>query len=67
MTINWLAFVVVVVASLVSACGVVILFSLALRLGAGGGPWRRPVSVVLYVVCGMVVLLGIYLIVPFFR
>ncbi len=67
MTINWLAFVTVVVASLVAACGVVILFSLALRLGDGEAPWRRPVSVALYVVCGMIVLLGIYLIVPIFH
>ena len=67
MTINWLAFVVVVVASLVAACGVVILFSLALRLGAGDAPWRRLVSVALYVVCGLIVLFGIYLIVPFFH
>ena len=67
MTINWLAFVTVVVASLVAACGVVILFSLALRLGVGEAPWRRLVSIALYAVCGAIVLLGIYLIVPFFH
>lgn len=67
MTINWLAFVTVVVASLVSACGVVLLFSLALRLGDGEAAWRRPVSVALYAVCVLIVLLGIYVIVPAFR
>lgn len=68
MTINWLAFVVVVVASLVSACGVVLLFSLALRLGADErARWRRPLSVALYVVCGVIVLFGIYVIVPIFH
>lgn len=67
MTINWLAFVTVVVSSLVAACGVVILFSLALRLGVGESAWRRVVSIALYVVCGAIVLLGIYLIVPFFH
>jgi len=65
-TIDWLAFVTVVLASLVSACGVVILFSLALRLGDGEAPWRRLVSIALYVVCGMIVLFGIYIIVPIF-
>lgn len=67
MTINWFAFVVVVVASLVAACGVVTVFSLALRLGDGEARWRRPVAAVLYAVCGMIVVAGIYLIVPFFR
>lgn len=67
MSIDWLAFVTVVVASLVSACAVVLLFSLALRLGDGEAAWRRPVSVGLYVVCALIVLLGIYVIVPAFR
>jgi hypothetical protein len=65
--INWLAFVTVVVASLVSACGVVVLFSLALRLGDGEAAWRRPVSIALYAVCGFIVLFGIWIIVPAFH
>ncbi len=65
--IDWLAFVTVVVASLVAACGIVIVFSLALRLGDGEGAWRRPVSYALYFVCVLIVLLGIYLIVPLFH
>jgi len=67
MTLNWMAFVTVVVVSLVSACGVVTLFSLALRLGDGEARWRRPVAVALYVVCALIVLFGIYLIVPAFH
>jgi len=67
MTLNWMAFVTVVAVSLVSACGVVTLFSLALRLGDGAAPWRRPVAVALYVVCALIVLFGIYLIVPAFH
>lgn len=67
MTIDWLSFVLVVVASLVSACGVVVLFSLALRWGDGEAAWRRPVSVALYAVCGLIVLVGIYIIVPSFH
>jgi hypothetical protein len=65
-TINWLAFLTVVLASLLSACGVVILFSLALRLGDGDAAWRRPVSVALYVVCGLVVVFGVAIIVGIF-
>jgi hypothetical protein len=65
MTIDWLAFLTVVVASLVSACLLVTLFSVGLRLSDGTAPWRRPVSVALFVVCGLVVVFGIYLIVPF--
>jgi hypothetical protein len=66
-TINWLAFVTVVLASLIAACGVVTVFSLALRLGDGEAPWRRPVSIGLYVLGGLIVLFGIYIIVPAFH
>jgi hypothetical protein len=62
--IDWIAFVTVVVVSLVAACIVVALFSLALRLGDGEAPWRRAASIGLFVVCALFVLFGIYLIVP---
>lgn len=62
--IDWQAFLIVFVASAVSACLLVMIFSLALRLGDGSAAWRKPVSVGLYVLCGIVVILGIYLIVP---
>jgi hypothetical protein len=62
--INWSAFVVVVVVALVGASVLVTLFSTALRVGDGNAPWRRPVSVGLYVVCGLVVAFGLYLIIP---
>lgn len=65
MTIDWMAFLTVVLGSLVSACLLVTLFAVGLRLSDGSAPWRRPVSVALFVVCGAAVLLGIYLIVPF--
>ena len=67
MTINWLAFVTVVLTSLVAACGVVTLFSLALRIGDSEVVARRVAAVALYAVCVAVVLFGIYLIVPFFH
>lgn len=62
--IDWLAFVSVVLSAAIAAGVVVTLFSLALRLGDGEQPWRRRVSIALFVVCGLAVLLCIYLIVP---
>lgn len=61
--IDWLAFLTVFVASLVAACVTVTLFSLGLRFGDGEAAWRRPVSIALFAVCGLVVLFGLYLIV----
>ncbi|HWR86139.1 MAG TPA: hypothetical protein VN200_09115 [Rhodoglobus sp.] len=62
--IDWMSFVIVVVASMIAACGVVTLFSLGLRLADGTEPWRRPVAVVLFGLCAVAVAAGIYLIVP---
>ena len=64
MTIAWGSFAIVVLAAAVSAGLLVTLFSLALRLGDGTARWNRPVSIALYVVCGLVVAYGIYLIIP---
>ncbi len=61
--IDWAAFVTVFVASLVSACLATTLFSLGLRIGDGTGRWRRPVAILMFVLCGAAVLVGIYLIV----
>ena len=62
--IDWFSFVIVVAVSLFAACVLVTVFSLALRLSDGEAPWRRPTSIALFVVCGLLVLFGIYLIVP---
>jgi len=64
MTIDWLAFLTVVVAALVAAAALVTLFSLGLRLSDGTARWRRPVSVLLFVLCGVLVLAGIWLVIP---
>lgn len=64
MTIAWSSFAIVVIAAAVSAGLLVTLFSLALRLGDGTSTWRRVGSITLYVLCGLVVAYGIYLIVP---
>jgi hypothetical protein len=62
--IDWWSFVVVVAASLTAACLLVTVFSVALRVGDAEQPWRRRVSVALYVLCGLIVAFGVYLIVP---
>jgi hypothetical protein len=64
MTIDWMAFVTVVVTTLIAASLLVTLFSLALRLGDGPGRARRFGAVVLYACCAFVVAFGIFLIVP---
>lgn len=61
--IDWMAFITVFVATLVSACIGVTLFSLGLRLGASARPWKRIASVLMFVIVGLVVLFGIYIIV----
>jgi hypothetical protein len=63
-TIDWLAFVTVVVATLVAACLLVTVFSLALRIGDSESARRRIAAVALYAVCAFVVVFGIFLIVP---
>ena len=50
--IRWDFFIIVIVSSLVAAGLLVTLFSLALRFGDGVAPWRRTVSIVMYVLCG---------------
>jgi len=64
MTIAWSSFAIVVVSALVAAGLLVTLFSLALRLGSGVSTAHRVGSIALYVLCGLVVVYGIYLIVP---
>lgn len=66
MTIDWLAFLTVVAASLISACAVVTLFSFALRLGDGEAAWRRPVAGVLFGIGALVVAFGVAIIVGVF-
>jgi len=61
--IEWGSFVAVFLASLVSACVAVTLFSLGLRLADGAARWRRPVSVLMFALCGLAVLFGLYVIV----
>ena len=64
MTIAWGDFLTVIIASLVAASLLVTLFSLGLRLGDNSSPWRKRASVAMFVLCGLLVAAGIFLIVP---
>jgi len=65
--IRWDFFILVIVSSLVAAGLLVTLFSLALRFGDGATGRRRWLSVLMYVLCGLLVAVGIILIVPALR
>ncbi|TXN31647.1 hypothetical protein FVP33_07940 [Lacisediminihabitans profunda] len=61
---EWGNFLIVLVASVVAACGVVALFSVGIRLVSASGPWLRATGIASFVACGALVLYGVYLIVP---
>jgi hypothetical protein len=68
--IAWGSFLVVLVASIVAACAVVTLFSLGLRFAGPETPrhgGRRALGIACFVLCGLVIAWGIYLIIPFFN
>ncbi|MCU1423830.1 MAG: hypothetical protein JWM51_121 [Microbacteriaceae bacterium] len=67
MTIDWPAFFVVVVATLVSASAVVTLYSLGLRLSDRATGWRRSAGIGCFVACAAVIVYGVYLIIPAFH
>jgi hypothetical protein len=62
--IDWVSFLTVLVVSVVSASLIVLLFSIGLRLVAAEGGWRRPMGVTAFVLCGLLILFGVYLIIP---
>lgn len=63
--IDWGSFVVVVVAALAGGCGVVLLFALGLRFAGPETDGRlRGLGVVFFVLCGLVVALGVCLVIP---
>jgi hypothetical protein len=65
--IEWGSFLVVALGSLAGGCGVVLLFSLGLRFaGPETDGTRRGLGIACFVLCGLVVALGVCLIVPFF-
>ena len=65
--IDWPAFFIVLVATLVSGCLVVTLYSLGLRLVDRATGWQRPLGIACFVTSGLVVLYGVYLVIPYFH
>ena len=72
---KWLELLTVAGATLVAAVTVVVLYSLGVRLTAIGGDvraratnpgWVRPLANVCFGLCGVAVLFGLYLIIPYF-
>jgi hypothetical protein len=62
--IDWFSFFVVFAVSIVAACSVMFLFSLGLRLVSVRHSWRRPAGIGCFVLCGLLILYGVYLIIP---
>jgi predicted permease len=66
--IEWGSFLIVLIASIVAACGVVALFSLGLRFAGPETPRKtRGLGILCFIVCGLVIAYGVYLIIPFFH
>lgn len=70
---KWLELLTVGGATLVSAVTVVVLYSLGVRLTAMGGDqnaaapgWLRSLAYACFALCGLAVLFGLYLIIPYF-
>jgi hypothetical protein len=64
MTIDWAAFVVVVLVTLVGSCGLVVLYSLGLRLVDSPRGFRHTAGVCCFVLCALAVIYAVYLIIP---
>lgn len=65
--IDWMAFFIVLLATVTAASLVVTLYSVGLRLLDDGRGWRRPLGVACFVLCSLVVLYGVYLVIPYFH
>jgi hypothetical protein len=65
--IEWGSFLVVALGSVIGACGVVALFSLGLRFaGPETDGRRRGLGITCFVVCALLVALGVCLVIPYF-
>ena len=65
--IEWGSFLVVALGSLVGGCGVVALFSLGVRFaGPDTDGSRRGIGIACFVVCALVVTVGVCLVIPYF-
>jgi hypothetical protein len=65
--IEWGSFLVVALGALAGGCGVVVLFSLGLRFaGPERVASRRGIGIACFVVCALVVAVGVCLVIPYF-
>jgi len=62
--IDWAGFLVVLLIALVAACAIVLLFSLGLRWWGSGRRGARVAGIAMFVLCGLAVLFGVYLVIP---
>ena len=67
MSVDWAAFVVVLAAALISACSVVTLYSVGLRLVEAERGWRHTLGITCFVASAAVILFGVYLVIPLFH
>jgi hypothetical protein len=65
--IDWAAFFVVLFATLLGACLVVTLYSFGLRLVDRSTGIRRASGIACFVACALVILYGVYLVIPIFH
>jgi hypothetical protein len=65
--IDWISFFVVLAASIAAACGVVALYSFGLRLVDGAVGIRRAAGVACFVLCALLIVYGVYLVIPLFH
>jgi hypothetical protein len=66
--IEWGNFLVVLLASIVGGCGVVLLFALGLRFAGPETHGRnRALGIAFFVACGLLIAYGVYLVIPFFH
>jgi len=65
--IEWGNFLIVLLSSVAAGCGVIALFSLGLRFAGPETESRaRAAGILCFVLCGLVILFGLSLIIPFF-
>jgi hypothetical protein len=65
--IEWGNFLVVTVGALAGGCGVVVLFALGLRFaGPETGASRRGLGIACFILCALLVALGVCLVIPYF-
>jgi hypothetical protein len=66
-SVDWAAFVVVFLVTIVGSCGVVAVYSVGLRLVDHSQGWKRRAGIACFVLCALAIAFAVYLIVPQFH